>query len=111
MNCTLANQNTQFYTQSFPFIYIFSFHSNIFPLFLVEMTSCGGQTSDNITYLVQSSSTSISSPCMYKVCPLNTNICRIRYDFTVGSFFYVNPKAGPYVYVSDVIACPEALAC
>lgn len=49
---------------------------------IFEMTSCGGATSDNNSYLVQSSSTSISSPCMYKICPLNTNICRIRYDFT-----------------------------
>ena len=75
------------------------------------MTSCGGETSDNNSYLVQSSSTSISSPCMYKVCPLNTNICRIRYDFTVGSFFYFNPEAEPYDYVSDMVACPEFLAC
>merc|ERR1712179_43650 len=44
--------------------------------------SCGGTASENQTYLVQSSVTSLTSPCTYKICKCSTNICRIRFDFT-----------------------------
>ena len=45
--------------------------------------ACGGSTSDNSSYLVQASATSLTSPCKYTICPCSTNICRIRLDFTV----------------------------
>ena len=54
-------------------------------IFLVEL-SCGMKTSDNVSYLVQSVSTSVGSPCTFTICPCNTNICRIRYDFNVSHF-------------------------
>merc|ERR1712051_659067 len=44
--------------------------------------ACGGSASQNQTYLVQSSVTSLTSPCSYTVCPCSSNICRIRFDFT-----------------------------
>ncbi len=44
--------------------------------------ACGGSTNDNVSYLVQAAATTVSSPCDYTVCPVSTNICRIRYDFT-----------------------------
>ena len=44
------------------------------------------KTSDNVSYLVQSVSTSVGSPCTFTICPCNTNICRIRYDFNVSHF-------------------------
>merc|ERR1711963_80372 len=44
--------------------------------------SCGQTTSQNNSYLVQSSVTTLTSPCTYKVCPCSSDICRIRYDFT-----------------------------
>jgi len=44
--------------------------------------ACGGSSSENQTYIVQSSVTSLTSPCTYSICPCSTNICRIRYDFT-----------------------------
>jgi len=46
--------------------------------------SCGGSSSDNNTYIVQTSTTSApaSPSCVYKICPCSTDICRIRYDFT-----------------------------
>ena len=47
---------------------------------------CGGSTSDNSSYLVQASTTSLTSPCKYTICPCSTNICRIRLDFTVSIF-------------------------
>jgi len=47
-----------------------------------EASSCGSSSSDNLTYLIYTGSSSISGPCNYKICPCNTNICRIRYDFT-----------------------------
>jgi len=47
--------------------------------------SCGGSTSNNNSYIVQSSTTSLTSPCTYTVCPCSTDICRIRYDFTTNT--------------------------
>ena len=52
-------------------------------LFPLVSLSCGGSASENCTYLVQSSVTSLTSPCTYKICPCNTNICRMRFDFQV----------------------------
>merc|ERR1711971_462689 len=44
--------------------------------------SCGGSASENQTYLIQSSVTTLTSPCKYTICPSGTDICRIRFDFT-----------------------------
>merc|ERR1719362_541661 len=44
--------------------------------------SCGGSASENQTYLIQSSVTTLTSPCKYTICPSSTDICRIRFDFT-----------------------------
>lgn len=45
--------------------------------------ACGGSTSENNSYIVQSSTTTApATPCKYDVCPCNSDICRIRYDFT-----------------------------
>merc|ERR1712048_588532 len=54
--------------------------------------SCGGSASENQTYLVQSSVTSLTSPCTYTICPCSTNICRIRFDFE--SFTLAGAVAG-----------------
>jgi hypothetical protein len=37
--------------------------------------------------------TSLTSPCTYKICPCNTNICRLRLDFVVSThyFYYYEP--------------------
>merc|ERR1711971_1009327 len=45
--------------------------------------ACGGSASENQTYLVQASVTTLTSPCKYTICPVATNICRIRFDFTI----------------------------
>ena len=45
--------------------------------------SCGKSSAENCTFLVQSSTSGISSPCIYTICRSNSNICRIRFDFTV----------------------------
>ena len=50
--------------------------------FLVSL-ACGSTNSENNSYIIQSSSTSISNPCKHKICPCSTNVCRIRYDFSV----------------------------
>merc|ERR1719362_1489130 len=57
--------------------------------------SCGGSASENQTYLVQSSVTTLTSPCSYTVCKCSTNICRIRYDFT--TFVLANAVGGTSV--------------
>merc|ERR1712223_2070913 len=43
--------------------------------------SCGKSSSENQTYLVQSTVTSLTSPCSYSICKCSTNICRTRFDF------------------------------
>ena len=63
----------------------------IFLLFS-ETLSCGQSTNDNNTYLMQSDATSANSPCVYKVCPCNNNICRIRYDFMVKIWWKNEPR-------------------
>ena len=55
--------------------------SNLFH-FLVSL-GCGSTNSENNSYIIQSSSTSVSNPCKHKICPCSTNVCRIRYDFSV----------------------------
>jgi len=58
--------------------------------------SCGGSASENQTYLIQSSVTSLTSPCTYTICPCSTNICRIRYDFE--SFVLASQSAGTAIH-------------
>merc|ERR1712038_957820 len=58
--------------------------------------SCGGSAPENQTYLIQSSVTSLTSPCTYTICPCSTNICRIRYDFE--TFVLANQVAGTTVH-------------
>ena len=64
--------------------YFQTLYQNTFLNSLVAM-SCGGSTSNNNSYIVQSSTTSLTSPCTYTVCPCSTDICRIRYDFTTNT--------------------------
>lgn len=49
--------------------------------------SCGESSPQNCTYLEQASTSTLASQdCTYRVCPINSDICRIRYDFTVSLF-------------------------
>ena len=50
---------------------------------IIVALSCGGSSSDNNTYLVQTTATSVTSPCTYTICPCNQAICRTRFDFAV----------------------------
>ena len=51
--------------------------------YLTVSLACGGSASQNQSYLVQTSVTTLTSPCSYTICPCSSNICRIRFDFTV----------------------------
>lgn len=43
---------------------------------------CGGASNDNNTYLEKTTTTDlIGKSCSYEICPANSKICRIRYDF------------------------------
>merc|ERR1712038_1210094 len=64
--------------------------------------SCGGSSSENQTYLVQSTVTSLTSPCTYSICKCNTNICRIRFDFT--TFVLASATAGTTVSATNTAA-------
>ena len=45
---------------------------------------CGESASENNTYMIQASTTSFTTnPCVIKLCPVSSNICRIRYDLSV----------------------------
>merc|ERR1711971_697687 len=57
--------------------------------------SCGDTSSENQTYLVQSLTTSLTSPCTYTICKCATNICRIRFDFS--TFVLASAVAGTTV--------------
>ena len=46
---------------------------------------CGKSSSDNNTYLAETTPTA-STGCTYTICPMASTICRIRYDFTVNLF-------------------------
>ena len=58
-------------------------------IFITVSISCGTSNSENNSYLVQSSCTSCTSPCKYKICPCSTSVCRIRYDFSVSKSFAI----------------------
>ena len=46
--------------------------------------ACGAMSSENCTYLVQSSVTTTDpNPCTYTICKCSPNVCRMRLDFTV----------------------------
>merc|ERR1712223_1385430 len=64
--------------------------------------SCGDSSSQNQPYLVQSSVTSLTSPCTYSICKCSTNICRIRFDFT--SFVLATAVAGTTVSAANTAA-------
>merc|ERR1712241_995443 len=64
--------------------------------------SCGDSSSENATYLVQSSVTSLTSPCTYTICKCSTNICRIRFDFT--TFVLATAVAGTTVSAAATAA-------
>ncbi|TRY72707.1 hypothetical protein TCAL_13001 [Tigriopus californicus] len=46
--------------------------------------NCGSQSAENNTYLSETSSAGLSS-CSYTICKSQSNICRIRFDFTTFS--------------------------
>merc|ERR1712072_359534 len=47
--------------------------------------ACGDSSSENNTYMTQLATTApTNSICTYTLCPINTNICRIKLDFTGG---------------------------
>merc|ERR1712241_287038 len=55
--------------------------------------ACGGSSSENQTYIIQSSATTFATnPCTYSICPCSSNICRIRYDFD--TFVITQPTQG-----------------
>jgi len=58
---------------------------------------CGEASSQNNTYIVQTSTTtqpvSGNSECSYTICPASPNIRRIRYDFTTLKLTAQNPSA------------------
>merc|ERR1739848_980830 len=69
--------------------------------------SCGGSASENQTYLVQSSVTTLTNPCSYTICPCGANICRIRFDFT--TFVLAGAVAGSLTIATAAIGAAATL--
>ena len=45
---------------------------------------CGDVSNHNNTYMIMADTrTPPANPCIYKICPMHKNICRIRFDFFV----------------------------
>ena len=59
-------------------------------------------TSENGSYIYQSSTTTPKTisqgGCMVKICPLNKDVCRIRYDFNVSNKSIIEPKKHNYIF-------------
>ena len=55
-------------------------------ILLVELT-CGGSSSQNATYIINTSPT---ASCTYSICPSSTGICRIRYKFITRQYNNIN---------------------
>ena len=55
--------------------------------FVSVSQACGSSTRENNVFLTQNSADTANSPCTYRICPCNNNICRIRYDFDVRFYF------------------------
>jgi len=53
-----------------------------------ELT-CGGSSSQNATYIINTSPT---ASCTYEICPASSEICRVRFDFE--SFSMADPYLG-----------------
>ena len=62
---------------------------------------CGGSSSQNMTYLEQSSTTTALN-CEYTLCPCAASVCRIRFDFTTMVL------AGPFLGTSGSGAAATA---
>jgi len=64
---------------------------------------CGAMSNDNNTYLERTTTTDlVGSSCSYEICPANSKICRIRYDFT--SHTIANPALATVVAVAGTVA-------
>merc|ERR1712109_212849 len=64
--------------------------------------SCGSSSKQNCTYMVQAATTApTTNPCTYTICPMSSNICRIRLDFA--TFVIGGPTAG--TFTQDRGAC------
>jgi len=57
--------------------------------------SCGSSSKQNCTYMVQAATTApTTNPCTYTICPMSSNICRIRLDFA--TFVIGGPTSGTF---------------
>ena len=64
-------------------VYFYEEKEFVFFFLIVVTLGCGDSAAENNTYIEQSSTTSLSTnPCKYNICPCQSNICRIRYDFS-----------------------------
>jgi len=61
--------------------------------------ACGGSSSDNNSYIVQASVTTLGTNCKYTICPTHSSIKRIRFDFN--TLTIAGPVGGTYVTAAN----------
>ena len=67
------------------------------------MIDASGSTALNNSYIVETSATvTAGSSKSYTVCPCDSNICRIRFDFTVSRMFCVILKVDSCLTLHNV---------
>ena len=90
-------------------------HINICSRYLGFGTCCtvvleeGGSSSLNQTYMVQASTTSLTTgPMTYTICPCSSDVCRIRFDFTVSNIIaieiWIYPNFAPQFEPLDILS-------
>ncbi|TRY75197.1 hypothetical protein TCAL_10438, partial [Tigriopus californicus] len=68
---------------------------------------CGDMSSENCTYLVQSTTSTVVNPCKFTICPANNDICRLRFDFT--TFMINGPITASAVSNTALIGATNAV--
>ena len=67
--------------------------------------SCGGSSKENNTYLTMTTTTNPDNlHCLYQICPLNVDICRIKLDFIVSAcFFFITATVLHLILITAII--------
>jgi len=81
--------------------------ANGFGVCCVISLTCGGSSSDNCTNLVQAATTSPTTDCQYKICPVSSSVNRIRLDLS--TFVIAGPGAVTAATITTVDAWGQCL--
>ena len=72
---------------------------DLFIIIISVNLECGAETAENTTFISQAAKTTFNSEdqtCTYKICSMNPNVARIRFDFTVSTLL-IEISVHPYL--------------